>query len=475
MIRGVSLLIVFMFVMNVCAQELDAALKSEDLSSAQIALTVRDVTTNEILIDHNGDVLLIPASSLKLVTTFTVLSKLGAEFMYVTKIGYRGELLADGTLVGDLMIIGSGDPSLASPDEDVLDLDGLLSDISNSISERGIKCITGRIIVDDSIYEKEGIHHTWPWDDLTNYYASGAYGFNFRENYYDIQFKSSPSPGELTEIVSMYPDVGLTSFENRVTSGPKGSGDNAYIFGDPYGYGRYAKGTIPPGRNGFKIKGAIPNPAETFSNILGHHLTQRGVKVDGAELTVDSQELKPLVQYMSPELGILVKRANYESVNLYCEVFLKELGSRDNSRPSTFEDGVNSVNSYLDEIGVGHKGLTLMDGSGLSLKNRVSTNFFTKFLAVIAKENTTTHITDYLAKTGQENTTLERFMADSKSSGKVWLKSGSLGGALSYTGIMQAQSGKWLTISLISNGHTVGNSKIRKHFAKIIDEVYVNN
>ena len=91
------------------------------------------------------------------------------------------------------------------------------------------------------------------------------------------------------------------------------------------------------------------------------------------------------------------------------------------------------------------------------------------------KKENVQFVTNYLPSTGQIDTTLDRFMSDSASKGHVWLKSGSLGGVLSYTGIIQTESGKWLTISLISNGHTVGNSKVRKHFAEIIGEVYLNN
>ena len=173
------------------SQKIDEILDHEDLRYSQVALSIRNIETNEVVYQHNGDILLTPASSLKLITIFTSLSTFGEDFKYRTTLGYQGNILSDGTLEGDLIIVGSGDPSLASPDEEVLDLQQLLADIKKVLKDSGIKCITGRVIVDDSIYDSEGIHHTWPWDDLTNYYASGAYGFNFRENYYDIRFRSS--------------------------------------------------------------------------------------------------------------------------------------------------------------------------------------------------------------------------------------------------------------------------------------------
>ncbi len=456
------------------SQSISDILQHEDLNHAQVGVSVRTVDTGENVFQHNGNILLIPASSLKLITTFSSLSAFGEDFRYRTTLGYRGDILSDGTLEGDLIITGSGDPSLASPDEEVLAYEQLLADIKRVLKDSGIKCVTGRVIVDDSIYDSEGIHHTWPWDDLTNYYASGAYGFNFRENYYDIQFRSSPTPDSPTEIVLIYPIIGLTSLENRVVSGPRGSGDNAYIYGDPYGYDRYIKGSIPPGRSNFEIYGAIPNPAKTFARLLTQYLISQEIRVDGR---IHSSAVAPytLKAYQSPPLEQLVRRANFESNNLYCEAFLKKLGAREKSNKVDFEDGVNVVYSYLSEIEMSKDGLTMMDGSGLSLKNRISANFFTRFLTTIAKDKGVDYITGYLPKTGQKDTTLERFMATSESKGHVWLKSGSLGGVLSYTGIMESQSGTWLTISLIANGHTVGNSKIRKHFADIINEIYRSN
>jgi len=459
---------------DVQSQKINEILGHEDLKNAQVSLSVRNIENDELLQQHNGDVLLIPASSLKLITTFSTLSAFGKGFKYSTTLGYQGKILPDGTLDGDLLIIGSGDPSLASPDEEVLSLAELLKDITKVLKDSGIRCITGGVVVDGSIYDSEGIHHTWPWDDLTNYYASGAYGFNFRENYYDIVFRSSPTSGSPTELISISPDIGLTSFDNRVVSGPNGSGDNAYIYGDPYGYDRYVKGSIPPGRSRFEIYGAIPNPAITFSELLKNHLTTQGIKVDGEEV-IGEEAPYTLKTYQSPALSQLVKRANFESNNLYCEAFLKKLGARNQAKGVNFEDGVKEVYKYLDDIGVGQVGLSMMDGSGLSLKNRISTNFFTRFLAGIANKQNVQFITNYLPSTGQVDTTLERFMTDNASKGHVWLKSGSLGGVLSYTGIIQTQSGKWLAISLISNGHTVGNSKVRKHISEIIDDVYLNN
>ena len=103
------------------SQKIDEILDHEDLRYSQVALSIRNIETNEVVYQHNGDILLTPASSLKLITIFTSLSTFGEDFKYRTTLGYQGNILSDGTLEGDLIIVGSGDPSLASPDEEVLD------------------------------------------------------------------------------------------------------------------------------------------------------------------------------------------------------------------------------------------------------------------------------------------------------------------------------------------------------------------
>jgi len=458
--------------LSIEAQSIMDLLNSGHLSNAQVSLSVIDLSDNAELISHNEDVLMLPASSLKVITTLSTLRTLGEDYRYETKLGYRGSLLSDGTLLGDVILTGSGDPSLASPDENVLSLDDLLADIISSIQAAGISCITGTVYVDGSIFEAEGIHDTWPWDDLTNYYASGAYGFNFYENSYDLYYKTSSSPGQLAEIIKMYPVIPFESFRSLVKSGKKGSGDNAYIYGDPYGYDRYVKGTIPPGRDTFTIHGAIPNPDIMFSELLINQLEYQNIRVDRIPSS-EGGEYKYIKTYQSPSLEELVRRANYESNNTYCEAFLKTIGINQANSGVTFEDGIAEVNSILESLDLDVSSLNMQDGSGLSIKNRVSASFFTSFIQAIVKTESIAYVLNYLPSIGQAETTLRRFMVNAESKGNAWLKSGSMGGVQSYTGIIKTKYGKHLAISLISNGHNVGNSKIRRAFAQIIDQIYL--
>ena len=218
MSRLICLILSALLVVSSNAQYIQDILNQEVFDHAQVSMSVVDISNDQTILDINGDVSLIPASSLKVLTTFSSLQVLGENYRYQTRLSYAGTLLSDGTLLGDIIIIGSGDPSLASPDEDVLSLEQLLEDMSRAISDAGITCITGSIKVDASLFETAGIHDTWPWDDLTNYYASGAYGFNIRENFYDIIFSRTSQPSDKTQIVSMNPEIGFVQFDNEAVS-----------------------------------------------------------------------------------------------------------------------------------------------------------------------------------------------------------------------------------------------------------------
>ena len=79
---------------------------------AALSVCVMDMETNKIVAAINPEISLIPASSLKLITTLSALDILGPEYTFTTKISYSGKIDPDGTLNGNIYIVGSGDPTL---------------------------------------------------------------------------------------------------------------------------------------------------------------------------------------------------------------------------------------------------------------------------------------------------------------------------------------------------------------------------
>ena len=112
------------------------------------------VTTGcgEILAAHNPNTMLVPASNMKLLTTGAAIHTLGKGHRMETRIGYNGHI-QDGTLKGDLYIIGGGDPTIGSKDSIASPLEQTFSQWKSILDKNGIRKIDGYIIGDGRYFE----------------------------------------------------------------------------------------------------------------------------------------------------------------------------------------------------------------------------------------------------------------------------------------------------------------------------------
>src|SRR5260370_6121685 len=87
--------------------------KTPALGNAFIGLQVVSLPSGRVLYERNPDRLFVPASNMKLFTTALALERLGPQYRFKTQIGSDTPIDADGTLVGDLVLVGGGDPTLS--------------------------------------------------------------------------------------------------------------------------------------------------------------------------------------------------------------------------------------------------------------------------------------------------------------------------------------------------------------------------
>jgi serine-type D-Ala-D-Ala carboxypeptidase/endopeptidase (penicillin-binding protein 4) len=182
--------------------ELQKLLQKPEYKNATVGIQIMDLESEKPLFELNADKLMIPASTLKLLTSATALEILGADYHFQTKIGYTGDLLQTNEIKGDLIVLGGGDPTLGS--EYFNQFESCRDFVKiwvQKIKAVGIHKITGDIIFDGSVYNSEKIPPTWIWGDIGNYYGAGASAFTCYDNLFRITFKSSKEVGEKTEIV----------------------------------------------------------------------------------------------------------------------------------------------------------------------------------------------------------------------------------------------------------------------------------
>ena len=452
---------------------IDKLVFNKSFKQANISFSVYDVASNKEIAEHRSDKVLSPASSLKLFTTLSAIHYLGAEYRYRTVLGYTGKILEDGTLEGDLIVRGSGDPTLGSDRmEDAIDFKDLIEYLVLVVQINGITCINGDVIIDESIFDSYPVAPSWQWNDLGNYYASGAWGVNINENQYFVYFKKRNAIGTRPYLHSIAPKVPNLKLSNELLVDSSHTGDQAYIFGGPYNYDKRIVGTIPQGESTFSIKGSIPDPPVFLAYHLKNQLAKKNIQSNETQKILRPKKLRftSLDTIVSPPLSEIVRKANLESNNLYTEAMLKTIGLVERGQGSG-QNGLVSVKQLMRKCGAKTEGLHFHDGSGLSARNLISSKALAGFLSGITKYIPMEEVINYLPKGGHTGTVRGMF-SGSPARGQVWLKSGSMEGVQSYSGYVKSKSGAWRSFSIIVNGFSDKSSVIRSQLEKLITAIY---
>ncbi len=475
-------LLVFTFVKTTAQSKLKTAIqkfiKEESLTPASVGICLLDVKTGKVVAQHDSKKSLSPASSLKLVTTATALALLGENYRFKTVLQYDGTI-NNGVLDGNIYLKGYGDPTLGSDKmEGVLLLDELLNRLTEAIKKEGITSINGLVVGDASYFSTEVAAPSWQWNDLGNYYAAGAFGLNIHENLYYLAFLQNQSLGAKPKIHKIEPVVPNMLMINEVQNAASDSGDNAYIYGAPYSFTRFVRGTIPVGSSTFTIKGAIPDPPLMAAQLLNKRLRAKGIESRGLsstqlELNREGRQLsksrKTIDTIESPTLGEIVKRTNLESINLYVETMLRAIGKKRFEEGSP-EKGLDAIYEYWREKGMPLEGFFMEDGSGLSPRTAVSTFHLAKLLQIVAKNKTIYPAFEASLPVGGKTGTLKRMFRGTIGEGRVLAKTGSMERIRSYTGYIKKKNGQQLSFSIIVNNYTGPTWTLVRKIEKLLIE-----
>lgn len=447
--------------------ELNRVKAATGMKNGQFGYVLYDVSSGKLLEKERPDETLLPASTLKTVTSAAAFSILGPDFKFKTALEITGNV-EGGVLRGDVIVRGGGDPSLGSDRyEWGTDMESILAIWVRKLRERGITRIEGDIIGDGSIFEDALTPATWVWSDVGNYYGAGACGLSFNENSYELFFKPGKAVGAKAEFVGTKPSMPEISFVNEMRTGSASSGDNGFVYGGEYTYERRLRGTVPMGDT-FSIKGSIPDPALFTVKCLRDALLADSVQVSGNPTTLRIMALqgKPapegrtaIYTHQSPPLKDIVYWLNKKSINLYAEHLVKMIGYtllQDGSN----ESGTKAIADYWKSKGISVDGLHMQDGSGLSRYNGITPNQ----LALILRNNVTEPwFLDFFnslpvaGKAGDPGT-LKNMCKGTAAEGKVWAKSGYISRVRTYAGYVETKSGRRLCFAMMANNYTCTNA-----------------
>ncbi|MFP5042990.1 D-alanyl-D-alanine carboxypeptidase/D-alanyl-D-alanine-endopeptidase [Parasediminibacterium sp. JCM 36343] len=444
-------------------EKLSAALKLLQLNPtakhASISLYVLNSKTNEVVFDYNSQVGLAPASCQKIVTSVASFELLGKDYQYKTELGYDGKL-KNGILDGNLYLTGYGDPTLgswryASTKEAVV-----LRKWIEAIQKAGIKSIKGSIMLNSSAFSLQPIPGGWPWEDIGNYYGAGSWGLNWYENQYDLTLKAGTKEGGATTIMDTKPELEIAGMINTVKTGKPGSGDNANIYLPPYSLTGFITGTVAPNKNS-TIAGAIPNPLYQIQNIFSKSLKEANIGYKDITNSFEYAANKKTVAkpdivfytYLSPGLDSITYWFLRKSINLYGECILKTLAYNQTGEGTT-EAGVSLVKQFWQDRGIEKSALKVLDGSGLSPQNRITTNALVNILQY-----------------ARDKPWYSAFYNALPIYNGMKIKSGTIGGTKGFAGYHTSKAGIDYTVAMIINDFDGPSSEMVKKMFLVLDEL----
>jgi len=412
---------------------------------------VRSLASDVTLYALNARRLLVPASTMKIVTLAAAAERLRWDFSYETRLSGVGALGA-GVLDGDLVVVGNGDPTID-------DWDGAASRLFQGWGEQlkaaGVRTVTGRVIGDDNAFDDEPLGAGWAWDDLSASYATGVSALQFNENTAQISVAAGSAAGDPASATILPRGTSLV-VRNHLKTSAADVPPSISIRRLPGSTTLEVRGSVPAGSARAVRNISVDNPTLYFVAALRDALIADGIDIRGPAVDIDEVADPPsrdrgtlLLTHRSPPLSTLAETMIKLSQNLYAETLLKSLGAT--AGAGTAEAGRSAAVSIVQEWGVKPADLVVADGSGLSRYNLATPEAIVTILTHVDRdEGLRAPFEAALPVAGRDGTLAQR-MRGTAAEGNARAKTGSFSNARALSGYVRTADDEPLVFSIIVN------------------------
>lgn len=443
-------------------------LRRPGIRSTKWGIDVVDAN-NRTLLALNPDKPFLPASVLKVLTTATAIEKLGPDFRFRTTVYTNGSLQADGTVSGDIFLVGRGDPNLVDSSGELLERSAL-TQLAEKLQALGIRKIAGDVIGDDSYFVSVSHGSGWTASDLRATYGAPISALSVNNNV--IWVHAVPTKVGRLVSVSLDPRTSHLRIRNLALTGGRRARKSTYARVIRGTTTLVISGTLPLGTSHLQHI-TLERPAEAAAATLKEELKRLGIPVSGS---IDSlhhgempKELRDrwtqLAEYASPPLIRAVEIINKHSQNLHAEMLLRTLGAEFHGVGSD-EAGLEVVKEFIVSAGIDTRGINLKDGCGLSRENLLTPRFQTSLLKTLSSRPYFDLFLNTLAVSGTDGTLKSRLGAEPVR-GVIHAKTGTLNGVATLSGYMTTRSGKNLVFSIFANNAATSIRRVQR----TIDEI----
>jgi len=452
------------------AARVDSLLRTPPADKGEWGLLVVDGTTGATLFERNADDYFLPASNMKLLTTALALDSLGPDFRFRTTIETNGTVTPDGRLIGDLILVGRGDPNLSNrkfPYGNKEEFDGpperVLAEMADAVAARGVRVVTGDIVGDDSYFPPERYPNGWEIDDMVWEYGAAISALVVNDNTVTLTLFPGLKPGDSVSVV-LEPQTKDFTVRNEVTTIGTGEKQDLRVVRDPGGNTVVVSGVMPARGDPRKLVLAIQEPALQSVNLLAQLLKDRGIKLDGTLRAIHEPDAREatrtvLAEHLSVPLKDSVKLVNKISQNLHTELLLRT-AARQQGRWATPEDLLKFPLAFYTKTGIPEGDVIQTDGSGLSRHDLVTPRAFVALLEYAKKQTWFPAFLASLPVAGEDGTLNDRMKAPPLV-GRIQAKTGSVTHVRTLSGYAETPGGRNLIFSFLSNNQGGKNHEVQ--------------
>jgi D-alanyl-D-alanine carboxypeptidase/D-alanyl-D-alanine-endopeptidase (penicillin-binding protein 4) len=428
---------------------IDRVLDAPAFANAYWAAEVRSLQSGRVLYERNARKNMTPASTMKLLTSAGALDAFGPDLRLRTSLESAGRLDGMGRILGDVYLVGRGDPLLARKGADGRSGFDVLAD---GLRAAGVRRIEGRLIGHEGLFrDRRG--ESWEWSDLVWCYGAEVSALSWNDNCALLRVVPGERRGDPVA-VERWPESAYYSVESRATTSAAGSDSDLVLERDLGSAVVRISGSHPQAAEPEELRVALEDPARYAATVFAEALGARGIRVAGPVATSSEPlpaGLRVLAAHDSPPLTEILKEINKPSQNLYTEMLLRLLGARA-AGVGGVDAGREALAAFLEKLGLG-KGASLQDGSGLSRTDLVTAHDLVGLLAAMHRHPHGSVFRESLAVAGVDGT-LERRLKGGAAEGRVFAKTGTLKQTNALAGYVRTRGGAWLAFSIVVNHHT---------------------
>ena len=401
-------------------------------NDTKVGIFIKSLSDDDFAYMYNYRNPFIPASNQKLITTVSAIANLSTDFRYKTTLATDG-IVKNGTLYGNLYLIGGGDPSLTVQD---------LENMVKKLKEYGINRVEGNLIGDNSYFSEEGIGQGWPEDDLNYCFTARFSGLSVNENCLriSVNIKNGKVYVSMDPLNNYYQTVNNIEFSKKAGNVILRVEGNRLIL----------EGKVSSKRN-LNLEFSIPvnHPSIFTLSVLSKILDENGIEVSGKMYLGKATSYKYFVIHQSKPLRELIKKANKDSNNFYAEQIFRTIGKEVYGEGSTYASA-RAIIDTLRKMHVATENIRIYDGSGLSKYNYTTPEALVKVLDYIYKTPYFYDFFESLAISGVDGT-LKHRLNDQSLKGRIIAKTGYIKKVKNLSGYVKASNGEVFVFSILVN------------------------